>query len=694
MSKIIKYNPSFLNDDEIIKSFVVRQQELALVLETITENTHHANQHMLIIGARGSGKTTLLRRTAAAIRENSQLNEAWFPLPFGEECYEVASAGQFWHEALHYLGVQTGDPKWNKAYIELLQEPDEIRLGQRSLALLLDFADSQKKRIVLMVENLDLVLGEQLNTDDGWALRKILMDEKRIMLLGSAVTRFDAITQEDKAMFELFRILDLSRLSISDCQAIWKNIAGKDIHTGQARAIQILTGGSPRLLTILAIFGADRSFHCLLEDLSLLVDEHTDYFKSNFEHLPPTERKVFACLATLWQDSTAAEIAQAARMTTNQVSSLLKRLTTRGIVEVLNGKKKKYQLSERLYNIYYLMRRGHENHRVCAVVNFMLHFYGDNGAFEAFNDIAQEACVLERGKRDSNFTALRYLTEHSEIQKHLAKNILPQQLFQLEDTPRDLKETLLAYFDFEAAYNENRWESIIEYCQRHRELYGDTAETLFRLGDALFWQHKFKESISFLQKSLELDPKNIFYWSQLGQVYMRCILTQEENEEQYKYYYNEGIQCLRNAVAFSQRQSLIVALLASYLSFFHEHIEEAQILIKEALKNTTEIFIYGIAADTYSRCQNTQQTLYQLQRYFSSYEKDTRFTLASASLSYLLTKNYGEEILQAMEQSHFAKNNEAWIVAIKLYLGHEVQAPQEVREVASDILHELKALTI
>ena len=63
------------------------------------------------------------------------------------------------------------------------------------------------------------------------------------------------------------------------------------------RSLQILTGGSPRLLAIIARFGASMSFEDLMSDLLNLVDDHTEYFRSQLESLPHQQRRVFLALA-------------------------------------------------------------------------------------------------------------------------------------------------------------------------------------------------------------------------------------------------------------------------------------------------------------------------------------------------------------------------------------------------------------
>lgn len=180
ISRSVRYNPGFLDDEELIQIFVVRKHDFALLLETLRDDKRPANPHTLVVGPRGTGKTTLVRRVAAEIRRDPDLSRKWYPIVFSEESYEVCTPGEFWLSALFHLAGQTKDPRWQKAYAELRLERDETRLCNRTMTQLMDFADEQAKRLVLIVENLNMLLGEQLDDQDAWDLRHTLQNEPRI----------------------------------------------------------------------------------------------------------------------------------------------------------------------------------------------------------------------------------------------------------------------------------------------------------------------------------------------------------------------------------------------------------------------------------------------------------------------------------------------------------------------------------
>jgi DNA-binding transcriptional ArsR family regulator len=416
-----KYNPGFSSDEDLISAFVVREKELQQILQTLQENTGRTYQHLLLVGARGTGKTMLVRRVAAEVRRSEPLNQHWYPLVFGEESYRILSAGEFWLEAIYHLAAQNPGAQWQGVYEELRGEKDEKRLQQRAIAKLMDFADEQGKQILLIVENLNMLFDEQMSDGDDWDLRHTLQNEPRLMLLGTATQRFDQIDNVGNALFEFFSLHIMEPLKLSECSQLWKSIADEDLSDNQIRPMQILTGGNPRLLQVLAGFAKGMSFRDLMANLTQLIDSHTDYFKGLLESLPATERRVFVELLEIWKPATANQIAEAARMGVSKTSALLNRLMKRGAIELVeqSGKKKYYQVTERLFNIYYLMRkRGMGDDRVKTTIDFINVFY-PNLTYMAI-EIIEEAKILPLKEITEHIMAVRYIAK---MDDHVAENL-------------------------------------------------------------------------------------------------------------------------------------------------------------------------------------------------------------------------------------------------------------------------------
>ena len=420
-----KYNPGFLSDDELVASFCVRTDELESMVEVLRECSGNSNTHQIVIGPRGSGKTSLLLRIAVEIHREPVLSSRFFPIVFSEESYEVSTAGEFWLECLSRLADQAPtrkqDPDLHQTFRDLRQIHDDRVLGERCLGALEDFSDREGKRLVLIVENLNMMFRDIADRDAGWRLRQTLQTEPRIVLLASATSRFREIDDPNCAFYDLFRDRTLRPLDTRECAALWLSVSGRSRPPETIQALRILTGGSPRLLTIVARFGARLSFRELMADLLDLVDDHTEYFKSHLDALPAQERRVYLALADLWIPATAREIADRGRLDTSKCSAHLARLVDRGAVEVTGGsaRRKLYYLAERLYNIYYLMRRSRGPVPLIeALIRFMEGYYSANELREFGIRIAHEATGLDDDTQSVYRTAFARLVELRLLEAH------------------------------------------------------------------------------------------------------------------------------------------------------------------------------------------------------------------------------------------------------------------------------------
>ncbi len=388
------------------------------MVETVRRCTGESNTHMLVVGPRGSGKTTLLLRIAAELRRDHDLSRRFFPVTFAEESYCVSTCGEFWLEALNRLAHQaprrSGDPDYTLSYEEFRETRDDQTLSGRSLGRLLEFADRECKRLVIFVENLNALFSQLADTRAGWQLRHTLQTEPRILLIASATSRFDAIDNPGEALYEFFQVRKLRPLDETESADLWEGVAEVRPSRSTIRSLQILTGGSPRLLAIIARFGASMSCEDLMRDLLDLVDDHTEYFRSQLESLPHQQRRVFLALAGLWRPATTREIAEEARIATNQCSAQLKRLEELGAVTVVGGspRRLRYYVTERMFNIYYLLRlQGGVSGLVRGLVRFIQAYYALPEQISVAHEVAQSTEGADPKQREIARSVLERLLE-------------------------------------------------------------------------------------------------------------------------------------------------------------------------------------------------------------------------------------------------------------------------------------------
>ena len=406
---IRKFNPGLLqSDQEIREQFVVRSHELRLVLDELRGNIGSPScQHILVVGPRGRGKTMLLARVAAELRSNVEFAESLLPVRFMEESQEIFSLTDFWLETLFHLANEAD--RHEAAVARELRETraalsarwrEQITEAQARAAVL-DAADRLGRRFVLIVENLQSLFGDS-HDELGWQLREVLQTEPQIILLASATSRFRELDDVSEPFFEMFRIVGLEPLNTEECGRLWAIASGKQAAPREVRPLQILTGGNPRLLVMVAEFARHRSLRRLMSELVTLVDEHTEYFRGHLEVLPKTERRVYLAVIDLWQPSSASEIAARARVDIRVASTMLGRLVERGaVIRKGRARKRLYAAAEPLFSMYYKLRRERDEAAVVEnLIRFMVASYRVGDLRRCHGTLAAEAAksaALRRG---------------------------------------------------------------------------------------------------------------------------------------------------------------------------------------------------------------------------------------------------------------------------------------------------------
>lgn len=434
MSKL--YNPELVPKEEIKRTFVGRHKLIEEIISIIEKQPEGAGvQHLIIVAPRGMGKTTLLLMLRFAI-EDGDLSKRWQPIQFPEESYDIYELSDFWIKVAEYLAEETGDENLSKKIAEIKTKFTKNEdLYEVAFALLKDWRREHNKQFVLLIDNFDMIL-EQINSElDAARLRKELMNDDTVMLIGSAVTFFQEIRGYEHPLYNFFKIYNLEGFKTELIEEFLKRRAEEEglknfegilrKNRAKIKTLAYFTDGNPRLVLMLFDVITKSKVNDVEKALESLLDEVTPYFKAKIELLPAQQRKILDYIARMSFEKregvTPTEISAEVRLTPNQTSSQLKRLAEDGYVKAANisGRSSFYLLSEPLVAIWYQMRFGRTAYQKRRWLIFVL-----KGLYE-LEELRKEQTKLRR----------EYKKSLDSGQTDKARDILKHQLYLAEAMP-------------------------------------------------------------------------------------------------------------------------------------------------------------------------------------------------------------------------------------------------------------------
>jgi len=556
------FNPGRLSDNEIERAFVTRIKLFEYLLKgIISETPESIPQHYLVIGQRGMGKSTLLHRIAVELRKEDYCEE-FIPLTFPEEQYNLDRLSKFWLNCLDALA----DALDRKGSANKLDELDRNiahwsseAKGITAMEMYGFFAQWIERiglRPILLVDNLGPIF-DSLSKEEQHQLRAILMTNGAPILVGASANTIADTVDYGAPFYDAFQIQYLKKLTFEETLDVLRNLAlitnnlpfanELSANIGRLRTLYQLIGGTPRTIVILYPLIQSGFSLEVQNDLEGLMDAMTPLYKARFEELPKQMQIIMDAVALHWDPIALDDLRQITQLENAQLSPQLKRLAEVGWIERLNAYQKKgsaYQISERFFNIWYLMRRSSRRHKkeLLCLTKFLVTLYG-----EELPEIGQRMMLSKSSNREQVSTQLAIADglkdsdlanriRHKSYEELLEMLISDSSILRDFEIPGEILnvEEQTLFEKAEAFLKIESWSDLQDTCEKILKINPNSFKAWIAIGfiNAGYLGNYDKSERAYL-KAIEVDGQYAYAWNGLGNLYQSHLGKYEESERAY-----------------------------------------------------------------------------------------------------------------------------------------------------------------
>jgi tetratricopeptide (TPR) repeat protein len=653
---------TLVGNEEIIRDFLARLAAM---------DTGSSANHQLLVGPRGIGKTHLLCLTGHYVSRRLPVPEDWvfsasdwICVLFTEEEY----AGQnSLANFLLTLFEKLSEAKPGESLLclpsDLAGKPDKV-VVECCLETLHRFHEKIGKRLLILVDNLQKVL-QQWTTEEHHQLRKFLSVGRFVVILGSAPSVFREVLDQKAALHDFFEIRILSELTSDQVMELLARRFREDQRVDEfnsrreelarkVAAIEVLTGGNPRLVLFLYQIATGSTFWEIETALRMLLEELREYFVRRFDELPDQARKILDTIAQMPGPATPSEIAAAARVRPQLVNAQLQRLKSSHLVRQIKLKRQRatrYDITERLFRIWRQTATVAGRQRFRFLADFLrLYFTPD----EVQSLYRQHVAGLSLSTDTAREEILRCVDELYYFQaagegeiRYGAFNTRIESLCKLGEIGRAEEEA--KYFEAESSKPGDK-AGIAEACKQELVLHLSAGRLPEALDDLsrLLQQDSFEEAIPAAETILQQYPHCASAWEMLG-------IAQGNLDD-----HESALNAFRKAVEADKPSARLLALQSQALGGLSRHDEALQAAEQAIAFDSDDPIAWEAAGTAAGNLGNHERAL-------GAYEKAVKVGGATTRLWILrsfalsgLRRN--KEALEAAEHAvHLdSKNTEAW----------------------------------
>ena len=373
------YSPEIQSKEDIINSFVVRNELFSEILDDIINaKMKYPEPHYLIQGMPGMGKTMLLHRIFYEVYDKKSVaKRQLIPVIFLNEYPQILNLLIFFNEVIKKVNKFNKD---NRFLDEILN--DNFKDYDSCFNVLEKSLQSQNSKLILFVDNLNILL-DKFNEKELLYFSNILKDSSEIRVIGTSSIETN-VKENYYRLFDTVRTPIIRGLTAEEVSKLLNSLSesySKDIFKeiindkSRIKTLQRITSGNIRTIVLLfESFLLDKAPNTF-EALENLLDRHTPLYKSLITNLSSNQQYIIHTIALNWDAIPVKDITKKTNVPSNIISAQLKQLSKTYLIEVQKTKTKNnlYRLADRFFNIWYLMRYSREEAK--NRIRFLLDFF-------------------------------------------------------------------------------------------------------------------------------------------------------------------------------------------------------------------------------------------------------------------------------------------------------------------------------
>ncbi len=352
----------------LIATTVGRSDMLNEVLDMLKRKTYRNSlRHFLFVGPEGIGKTHFLSLVENAACEDENINNQYVIVRMAGENHRILCAADIITQLIHLIEAAHNGEDRLPLFKKFDENVDDATIAA-TVSSLTEYRKQTGRSILLLMENLDTIFGQQLRQDEDLRLfRTLLSDSSSIVLVGTASLFFPVFPKVNSSLFEYFNVREFRELSWDLAwEMLKKNYELEKDHLNADRlnefeprikALITMTGCNPRLIMMLYEFIFFHKIEDIRQLLNRLLDRVSPVYQARMKTMAPQERAVMQTMALMrTEPRTPANIASRMRKSPQQISSLLKRMGRFGYLTVSDNPRDKrsriYRIKEDMFDLW------------------------------------------------------------------------------------------------------------------------------------------------------------------------------------------------------------------------------------------------------------------------------------------------------------------------------------------------------